>query len=79
MSDVYAEFFPRTRTGKECTKVKCKRHKSYTRWIPGDGNLKFCMECKNAHVSQYSKAALADKSNTTPRRINDANEILKEE
>ena len=55
--DYYAQFHPKPRTGKECKKVNCTRYESYIKWSGGDSNLKFCMECKNAHVSQYEKAS----------------------
>jgi len=52
--DYYAQFHPKPRSGSECKKVKCSRYKDYKDWKPGSSNLKFCMTCKNAHVSQYS-------------------------
>ncbi len=51
----YSKLYPKTRTGQECKKTKCKRHKDYLAWNYGNRNLKYCMECKNAHVSQYKK------------------------
>jgi len=47
--------YPKQRTGKECTKIACTRHKDYLAWNCGNSSLKFCMECKHAHVSQYKK------------------------
>lgn len=49
----YSQFHPKPRTDKECKKVKCERHEDYIKWDYGNSNLKFCMECKHAHVSQY--------------------------
>lgn len=45
----------KARTGKECKKTNCERYESYIKWNVGvgDNNLVFCMNCKNAHVSQY--------------------------
>lgn len=45
------------RTGKECKKIHCVRHITYVNWAKnlGNGTLSYCMECKNAHVSQYQK------------------------
>jgi hypothetical protein len=51
--DLYNQSHPKQRTGKECKKVKCVRHKDYLAWNCGNSNLKFCMECKHAQVSQY--------------------------
>jgi len=51
----YASFHPKPRTGKECKKVNCERHKSYVEWKCGNSDLKFCMDCKHSHVSQYIK------------------------
>ena len=55
MPDYYSKFYPKTRTGKECKKVNCARYPDYIEWRLGNSNLKFCMECKNAYVSQYTK------------------------
>lgn len=43
------------RTGKECKKVKCTHFKAYADWgnHMGTGEHQFCMNCKNAFVSQY--------------------------
>lgn len=41
--DYYAKFAPKQRTGKECNKINCERHKDYLAWTPGNSNLKFCM------------------------------------
>lgn len=49
----FSKFYPKQRSGKECKKVNCIRYESYIRWQCGDTNLTFCMECKNAHISQY--------------------------
>jgi hypothetical protein len=45
------------RTGKECKKFKCVYWITYANWSKNLGNssLKICMNCKNAHVSQYVK------------------------
>ena len=51
----FNQSFPKHRTGKECKKTECSRHKDYLAWIPGNPALNFCMECKHAHVSQYKK------------------------
>ncbi len=48
-----SEYFPKQRTGKECKKTNCARYESYEAWKSGDLNLAFCMQCKNAHISQY--------------------------
>ncbi len=53
MSDYYSQFHPKQRTGKECKKTECERHEDYLAWKLGSSKLSFCMECKNAHVSQY--------------------------
>jgi len=52
----YSEYHPKQRTGKECKKTGCARHKDYLAWSCGNPNLKFCMECRYAHISQYKKA-----------------------
>ena len=57
MTDFEGKFYPKQRSGKECKKTDCERHKDYLEWRPGTPSLKFCMECKNAHVSQYKKIA----------------------
>lgn len=54
MSDYYTQFHPKNRTGKECKKVKCARYQDYLSWNLGSSNLKYCMSCRNAHVSQYT-------------------------
>jgi len=51
----YDKFYPKPRTGKECKKTDCDRHKDYVAWNPGNRSLDFCMNCKNAHVSQYKR------------------------
>jgi hypothetical protein len=57
------------RTGTECKKVDCVRHKVYIKWFSNLGNkvyikwfsnlgnreLGYCMSCKYAHASQYVK------------------------
>ena len=45
------------RTGKECKKVNCKNYEFYSHWFQNmpSGVLSECMECKNAHVSQYAR------------------------
>ena len=55
MADNYSKFHPKPRTGKECKKVECERHADYLAWNCGNSNLKFCMECKHAQVSQYKR------------------------
>ena len=54
MSD-FNELYPKPRTGKECKKTDCDRHKNYVAWQCGTSSLGFCMECKHAHVSQYKR------------------------
>ena len=54
MSD-FNELYPKLRTGKECKKTDCDRHKNYVAWQCGTSSLGFCMECKHAHVSQYKR------------------------
>ena len=49
----YNKFHPKQRTGSECKKTNCSRHKDYVQWRPGNQNLNFCMNCKHSHVSQY--------------------------
>jgi hypothetical protein len=49
----FSKFYPKGRTGKECKKINCARYESYEKWNWGDSSLNFCIECKNAHVSQY--------------------------
>jgi ribulose bisphosphate carboxylase small subunit len=45
------------RTGKECKKFKCAYWITYANWAKNLGNssLENCINCKNAHVSQYVK------------------------
>jgi len=51
------------RTGKECKKTNCKNYGAYSHWfeilmngkLSEKNALKECMECKNAHVSQYQR------------------------
>ena len=47
------------RTGKECKKIKCAYWIMYVNWSKNLGNssLQICMNCKNAHVSQYRRGA----------------------
>jgi hypothetical protein len=47
------------RTGKECKKVTCANYKYYSNWSNhlSGGMLSRCMECRNAHVSQFVKEA----------------------
>ena len=52
----YSMYHPKQRTGKECKKNECTRHKDYLAWNCGNNNLKFCMECKHAHISQYNRS-----------------------
>ena len=58
MPDFYSQFYPKSQTGKECKKVECERYKDYSAWKLGSDSLKFCMECKHAHTSQYKKTVL---------------------
>ena len=46
---------PKPRTGKECKKVECLRHKDYVVWNCGTSSLVFCMNCKHSHVSQLQR------------------------
>lgn len=55
MKDLYAQFHPKPRKGDECKKVECARYDDYKAWQCGSASLKFCMNCKNAHLSQYKK------------------------
>ena len=55
MKDFYAQFHPKPRKGDECKKTECARYEDYKAWQCGTANLNFCMNCKNAHVSQYKK------------------------
>ena len=50
--------YPKQRTGKECKKIDCERHESYIQWRCSDSSLNFCMDCKNAHVSQFKKKTI---------------------
>lgn len=43
------------RTGRECKKTNCTRHKDYLGWRYSNTDLQYCMECKHAHVSQYER------------------------
>lgn len=45
------------RTGKECKKINCKNYVYYSDWAHSlsRSELSICMNCKNAHVSQYQK------------------------
>ena len=51
----YSKYYPNPRTGRDCKKTECERHKDYLAWECGNSNLNFCMECKHAHVSQYKR------------------------
>lgn len=51
----FNDFYPKLRTGKECKKTDCDRHKDYVAWQCGTSSLSFCIECKHAHVSQYKR------------------------
>ena len=55
MTDYYSQYHPKSRTGKECKKTECERYNDYLEWMCGTSALKFCMECRNAHVSQYKR------------------------
>lgn len=54
MSD-FNELYPKLRTGEECKKTDCARHKNYVACSVGTSSLSFCMECKHAHISQYKR------------------------
>ena len=51
----YGKNHPKPRTGRDCKKTECERHKDYLAWNCGNSNLNFCMNCKHAHVSQYKR------------------------
>ena len=51
----FDKFYPKQRTGKECKKTDCDRHKDYVAWSCGNSALEFCMNCKHAHISQYKR------------------------
>ena len=51
----FNDHYPKPRTGKECKKTDCDRHKNYVAWQCGTSSLNFCTECKHAHVSQYKR------------------------
>ena len=51
----FNDHYPKSRTGKECKKTDCDRHKNYVEWQCGTLSLNFCVECKHAHVSQYKR------------------------
>ncbi len=53
----FNDHYPKPRTGKECKKTDCDRHKNYVAWQCGTSSLNFCVECKHAHVSQYKRKA----------------------
>lgn len=53
--EFYGKNHPKPRTGRDCKKTECERHKDYLAWTCGNSNLTFCMNCKHAHVSQYKK------------------------
>lgn len=53
--DGYNQYYPKQRTGKECKQKSCARHLDYWTWDLGSENLKFCMNCRHAHVSQYKR------------------------
>lgn len=55
MKYIASDYYPKSRSGKECKKIDCDRYESYKAWNLGDRNLNFCKECKNAHVSQYKR------------------------
>ena len=47
--------YPRGRSGNICKQVACIRYEAYQKWNCGDSALKFCMNCKYSHVSQYER------------------------
>lgn len=51
----YSSYYPKHRKGDECKKVNCARYEDYKAWKCGTNSLDFCMNCKNAHVSQYKR------------------------
>ena len=55
MKKIVSNAYPKERTGKECKKTDCARYEAYKAWNCGDGELSFCMNCKNAHISQFKK------------------------
>jgi hypothetical protein len=55
IEEFYGKNHPKPRTGRDCKKTECERHKDYLSWTCGNSNLTFCMNCKHAHVSQYKK------------------------
>jgi len=57
----YDAFYPKERTGTECKKTDCDRHKDYVAWKCGNSNLNFCMSCRNAHISQYKRKDVNEK------------------
>jgi len=56
------------RTGKECKKTDCARYASYVRWQCGDSNLRACMNCRWAHVSQFIRKPNVEAHTSTERR-----------
>jgi len=52
---IASDLYPKQRTGKECKKTECERYEDYKAWQCGTMSLSFCMNCKNAHVSQFKK------------------------
>ncbi len=60
--DNFNDLYPKQRTGKECKKTDCDRHKNYVAWQCGTSSLSFCIECKHAHVSQYKRKVSNAKS-----------------
>lgn len=51
----------KNRTGKECKKTNCINYKYYSNWGAnlGGSQLKECMNCKNAFISQFKKEVSA--------------------
>ena len=51
----FNDLYPKQRTGEECKRTECERHKHYVAWQCGTSSLNFCVECKHAYVSQYKR------------------------
>jgi len=64
----FNDFHPKQRTGKECKKTDCDRHKNYVAWQCGTYTLEFCMNCKHAHISQYKRNVPNSKVSGGPLR-----------
>ena len=49
----YYKYHPKPRRKDTCKKVNCARYESYKKWDSQDGQIRFCIECKHASVSQF--------------------------